>query len=142
MEAFITINCSNYSDNIIDIINLFQEIGWEIYNSKGEIEFLPIGDDDKYDWQREKMSVENFYEIVSKKLAQNEQVGVDLFYEGTEGISLLAFNTEQILLSIIINRKLLDKCHTDMRWYLEHIIYKFFEFGVNILSYNMEEYED
>lgn len=39
MEAFITINCSNYSDNIIDIINLFQEIGWEIYNSKGEIEF-------------------------------------------------------------------------------------------------------
>ena len=67
MEAFITINCSNYSDNIIDIINLFQEIGWEIYNSKGEIEFLPIGDDDKYDWQREKMSVENFYEIVSKK---------------------------------------------------------------------------
>lgn len=88
------------------------------------------------------MSVENFYEIVSKKLAQNEQVGVDLFYKGTEGISLLAFNTEQILLSIIINRKLLDKCHTDMRWYLEHIIYKFFEFGVNILSYNMEEYED
>ena len=142
MEAFITINCSNYSDNIIDIINLFQEIGWEIYNSKGEIEFLPIGDDDKYDWQREKMSVENFYEIVSKKLAQNEQVGVDLFYKGTEGISLLAFNTEQILLSIIINRKLLDKCHTDMRWYLEHIIYKFFECGVNILSYNMEEYED
>ncbi len=65
-----------------------------------------------------------------------------MFYEGTEGISLLAYNTEQILLSIIVNRKLLDKYHTDMGWYLEHIIYKFFECGVNILSYKLEEFED
>lgn len=142
MEAFITLNCSSYSDNIIDIINIFQKIGWNIYNPNGEIEFLPVGDDDKYDWQREKMSIDNLYEIVLKKLANNEQVGVDLFYKGREGISLLAFNTEQILLSIIINRKLLDKCHTDMRWYLEHIIYKLFECGVNILSYNLQEFED
>ena len=29
-----------------------------------------------------------------------------------------------------------------MVWYLENIIYKFFNIGVRILSYTLEEYED
>ena len=53
MEALMTLNCSNYSKNIVDILKMFQQIGWNIYNSQGKVEYLPIGDDDEYDWRCE-----------------------------------------------------------------------------------------
>lgn len=143
MEASITLDFSSYSNNIIEVIKLFGKIGWGIYNTKGEVEYLPIGDADKYNWQWGKMSEAEFFEMVSNKIAHNEQVGVNLFYSnGAEGISLLAHNTKQILLSIMINRRFVDKCHTDMVWYLEHIVYRFFKIGVRLLSYELKEYED
>ncbi|MCM1161734.1 MAG: hypothetical protein NC412_10965 [Roseburia sp.] len=50
-EAIIEINCSRYSERIIDLINLFNELGWKYYNTEKKIEYLPIGDDDAFDWQ-------------------------------------------------------------------------------------------
>ena len=85
---------------------MMKQIGWDIYNPQGQTEYLPIGDDGMYDWQCEKITESQFYDMVSKKMALREQIGVDLFYKnGIEGISLLADTTEQIMLSISINRK-------------------------------------
>lgn len=143
MEASIILNCSSYSDNIVDILKLFQQIGWDIYNPQGKVEYLPVGDDDMYDLQCEEISEIKLFDIVSEKIAKKEQVGVNLFYSnGTEGISLLAYNTAQIMLSIDINRKIVKDRHTDMVWYLENIIYKFIDIGVRLLSYGLEEFED
>lgn len=143
MEASIILNCSNYSDNIIDILKLFQQIGWDIYNPQGETEYLPIGDDDEFDWQCEKITEIKLFDIVSEKMAKKELIGVNLFYNnGVEGISLLADTTEQVMLSISINRKINKGKYTDMIWYLENIIYKFFDIGIRLLSYKLEEYED
>ena len=78
-----------------------------------------------------------------KKIAGKEQIGINLFYcNGTEGISLKAANTSQIILSITINRKTIKGKYTDMSWYLENIIYKFLSSDVRLLSYKIEEYED
>ena len=72
-----------------------------------------------------------------------EQIGINLFYcNGTEGISLLAYNTSQIILSITINRKTIKGKYTDMAWYLQNIVYKFLDIGVRLLSYKLEEYGD
>ena len=143
MEASITLNCSSYSDNIVDILKLFQQIGWDIYNPHGKVEYLPVGDDDMYDWQCEEISEIKLFNIISEKIAKKEQVGVDLFYNnGTEGISLLAYNTAQIMLNIDINRRIVRDRHTDMVWYLENIIYEFIDIGVRLLSYGLEEFED
>lgn len=60
MEASITLDFSSYSNNIIDVIKLFGKIGWSIYNTKGEVEYLPIGDADKYNWQWGKCPKLNF----------------------------------------------------------------------------------
>ena len=142
MEASMLLNFSKYSENIIDVLKVFQQIGWDIYNEQGEVEYLPIGDDE-YDWQCEKIPENKLYEIVSKKITKKEQIGVNLFYNnGVEGISFLADTTDQILLSISINRKILKEKNTDMVWYLENIIYKFLNIGVRLLSYTLEEYED
>lgn len=143
MEAIMEMNCSSFSDNIMDVLKIFKQIGWDIYNPQGETEYLAIGDDDEYDWQCEKILETELYDIVSKKVDLKEQIGVNLFYNnGTEGISLLADTTEQIMLSLSINRKIRNEKYTDMIWYLENIIYKFFDIGVRLLSYKFEEYED
>ena len=67
MEAFITLNCSSYSENITDILKIFQQIGWDIYNSQGKVEYLPIGDEDEYNWQCEDISEIELYNIISEK---------------------------------------------------------------------------
>ena len=137
MEALMTLDCSNYSENIVEVLKIFQQIGWYIYNPQGKVEYLPIGDDDAYDWQCE------LYDIIFKKITGKEQIGINLFYcNGTEGISLMAYNTSQIILSITINRKTVTGKYTDMSWYLENIIYKFLSIDVRLLSYKIEEYED
>ena len=143
MEALLTLNCSNYSENMADILKLFQQIGWEIYNPQRKVEYLPIGDDDQYAWRCEEISEAKLYGVISEKIAKKEQIGVNLFYSnGTEGISLMAYNTSQIMLSITINRKTVKGKYTDMAWYLEKIIYKFLNIDVRLLSYKIEEYED
>lgn len=143
MEALMALNCSNYSENIVDILNMFRQIGWNIYNLQGKVEYLPVGDDDKYDWRCEDISENELYDVISEKIAKKERVGVNLFYKnGVEGISLMAYTTDQIMLSIVINRKIVKEKYTDMVWYLENIVYKFLDMGVRLLSYKLEEYED
>ena len=143
MEALMTLDCSNYSESIADVLKIFQQIGWYIYNPQGKVEYLPIGDDDEYDWQCDEISESELYDIISKKIAGKEQIGINLFYcNGPEGISLMAANTSQIILSITINRKTIKGKYTDMSWYLENIIYKFLSSDVRLLSYKIEEYED
>lgn len=143
MEALMTLDCSNCSERIVDVLKIFQQIGWYIYNPQGKVEYLPIGDDDEYDWQCKEISEIELYDIISEKNAKKEQIGINLFYSnGTEGISLMAYNTSQIMLSITINRKIVKGKYTDMAWYLENIIYKFLNIDVRLLSYKIEEYED
>lgn len=143
MESLITLDCSNYSENLVDVLKVFQQIGWNIYNSQEMIEYLPVGDDDNYDWQCTKMSITKFYDIIADKIANKEQIGVNLFYDnGGEGICLLAYNTNQIILSLSINRRVIGERHTDMEWYLKNIVYRLWDIRVKLLFYKIEELED
>ena len=143
MEASMTLNFSAYSENIIDVLKVFQQIGWDIYNAQGKVEYLPVGDKDDFDWQCEKIPRSKLYDIVSEKMAEKEMAGVTLFYDnGVEGISFLADTADEIMLSLSTYRKIIKGKNTDMVWYLENIIYKFFNIGIRILSYTLKEYED
>nr|WP_302020474.1 hypothetical protein [uncultured Acetatifactor sp.] len=93
LETSIILDCSSSSDSIIDLLKMMKQIGWDIYNPQGQTEYLPIGDDGMYDWQCEKITESQFYDMVSKKMALREQIGIDLFYKNG------------IMLSISINRK-------------------------------------
>lgn len=104
---------------------------------------MPIGDDDEYDWQCDKMPESELYDIISKKIAGKEQIGINLFYcNGSEGICFMAYNTSQIILSITINRRTINGKYTDISWYLENIIYSLLNIDVRLSSYKIEEYED
>ena len=58
------------------------------------------------------------------------------------GITFLADNTVQIMLSLAIERKIIKGRYTDLVWYIENIIYRLLDIGVNITSYELQEYED
>lgn len=73
-ESLLQVDCSNYSDRIIDVIDLFCEIGWKYYNGNNCVEFTSVGDEDDFDWQSEELSHEELEKIVDAKQSSNELV--------------------------------------------------------------------
>jgi len=145
-EAMLEINCSRYSERIIDVINLFNELGWTYYNVEKNIEYLALGDDDNYDWQKKFLSENELYEIINNKQEKFERVGLNLYYKNSEeGITLLAKNTKEIVIDLSINRKTVENHResiTDIGWYFNNIIQKFKERGCPIDYIKFEEYVD
>ena len=145
-EAMLEINCSRYSEKIIDIISLFNKMGWKYFNSKGEVEYLPLGDDDDYDWQKSVLSDDEVREVINSKQEHSEKIGLNLYYNNSfVGISLLADNTSQILLNLNINRKTINDTRdalTDVTWYIKHIVQKLEAEGCKIEHFKVEEYVD
>ena len=145
-EAILEINCSRYSDRIVDVINLFNELGWKYYDLENNIEYLPLGDDDEFDWQKKNLSYRELQEIIDNKQDKFERVGLNLYYENSDvGITLMAKNTKEIIIDLNINRKTVENNResiTDIGWYFNNIIQRFFERGCPIDSFKFEEYVD
>ena len=125
-ETLLTLDCSSYSDNITDIIKVLNDAGWIFRNDI--MEYLPLHDDDNYDWQEEQLSCEKLFGIVSEKQKNGELAGVILYHRDSDrGIILLAGSTKEIMIAPDINRKLLiddvrNNCDfTDISWYIMNI---------------------
>lgn len=140
-EALITINCGRYSKKITDFILLLDKLNWKIHNDKGSVEYLPVGDNDAFAWQSEKLSIKEVFGIINQKQENNELVGIDLLYKGTEcGMSLLARNTNDIMLDLDIERKILPDKTTDFAWYFQNIIVQLRANGCIIDQMTFKEY--
>ncbi len=108
-EAILEINCSRYSERIIDVINLFNEVGWKYYDAEKNIEYLPLGDNDDFDWQKKFLSENELQELINVKQDIFELVGLNLYYENfEEGLTLLAKNTKKIAIDLNINRRTVE----------------------------------
>lgn len=66
-EALLEINCSRYSERIVDVIKLFDELGWRYYDAKKNIVYLPLGDDDNFDWQKKFLSENELHKLINSK---------------------------------------------------------------------------
>lgn len=143
METYIILDCTEYSECLLDIIKAFKKIGWNVYNSQGKIEYLPVDDMGNYDWKFESISEDMLFNIILQKIDKCEIIGVNLFNNtGNEGFSFLATDTSNIMLDICIYRRILGNGQTDIKWYEENIIHKLTYSGVNITSYIIEEYDN
>lgn len=145
-EALMEINCSRYSERIVDIIKLFDELGWRYYDAEKNIVYLPFGDDDNYDWQKKFLSENELHKLINSKQDNFEQIGLDLYYENSEeGLTLLAKNTKEIVIDLNINRRTVENNResiTDIGWYFNNIIQRFKERGCPIDYIKFEEYTD
>lgn len=145
-EAIIEMDCSRYSEKIIDIINLFNNVGWKYYDGDENVEYLPLGDDDDFDWQKQNLSEKDLCDLVNRKQAAFEIVGINLFYnDSNEGITFLASNTKEIVLNLNLYRRTLNDDSrdsiTDIGWYFDNIIQKIKEKECPIDYIKFEEYE-
>ena len=137
-EAHFIIDCSLYTDSIAEIIRTFQLIGWDF--ADGQAEFLPLHDDDMFDWQSEPLSAEEVLAIVTEKQRCGELCGVILYHQSSDrGISLLAQNTAEIMLHISINRKTICNDFTDASWYIEHIAAELERIGCTVQALQYSE---
>ena len=127
-EAILEINCCRYSERIMDLVNLFNELGWKYYDTEKKIEYLPWGDDDNFDWQKKFLSERELQELIDNKQNIGEQIGLSLYYgDSKEGVTLLAKSTKEIVILLNINRRTIDNHRdsiTDIEWYFDKIIYR------------------
>ncbi len=111
------INLSN-----IDIIKELLDYGWS-FNDDGQSFYLPIGDDDEFDWQRVELSTSDLLSILRKKEHLGEVIGVVLTWKKTNIGGEFLFRPDKSISFIISkNRKVLDKTKfTDVAWYMSRI---------------------
>lgn len=145
-EAIITINCERYSEKIVDIINLFVQSEWKYYGDDKKTEYLPLGADDDFGWQKDFLLEEELQEIIQKKQDKHEFVGLTMYHENSNvGVTILAKNTKEMVINLDINRKTVEdnrEAITDIGWYFSNIVQRFKEKACFCDYVKFEEYID
>ena len=104
------------------IIDSLLNSEWCLVNNN-KIYYLPLGDDDDFDWQENQITKDNFFEIVKQKEDTKEIIGVGLTWANTDiGVILLIHTNYQLSFSLTVNRKKLQGNITNFNWYLEKIL--------------------
>lgn len=133
------------SYSLLNIVKAFLEVGWKLKDKNGDISYLPLGDDDDFDWQSEMISETEVLKIIEKKEEANEWVGLIIYWEKTNiGITLLGTSADNVMLSFEVNRRRLNEeditSLTDVNWYMDKIIVKLRNKQFQIESFIFEEY--
>lgn len=132
-----------YDFTIIDLINAMLINNWKMVRNE-KICYLPLGDDDLFDWNEKRILESELCDIVKQKEVSKEIVGIVFYWENTDiGLSMLIFQDYQISFSININRVKIDFSNvidiTDVSWYLEKIIPCFNSKKFKIQNLNFSE---
>ena len=76
VSATLTIDCSNYSDKIFDIILLFNKIGWMFMDGKMH---YTLFDNDDVDFHYEDLNYEKLEEIITTRQSAGKFTSVRLY---------------------------------------------------------------
>lgn len=113
----------------IAVLQKLIQFGWT-FNDYGLVSYLPIGDNDDYDWQREDISIDSIMNIISVKEQNRENIGVVLTWKDTDiGGQFLLWNDGNLSINLTINLKRLEGIDesknikiTDVNWYFTRLI--------------------
>lgn len=138
----IRLNCEYVSPT--KIINIFLDNGWT-FNDNGFMSYLPIGDNDDFNWQSKNIDKDYLLKILAEKEQKKELIGVVITWKDTEiGGQLLIWDKGDISISLTLNRKLIDTEKsdriTDVNWYLKRILPIFPMNNLEIESFSYEEH--
>ena len=128
VEASIDIKLNDYIDyRIMDIIEALIKGGWTLKNDQNEVSYLPIGDEDNFDWLEKSITHDELRTIIEEKENSNELVGIKMYWKDTNiGITLLLVSYKEFSISLSINRKRINvedaRAVTDINWYVQTII--------------------
>jgi hypothetical protein len=78
------------------VIKLLMGRGWKIRRDKGPIIYLPIDDNDMFDWRRDGIAESDFWEIIDIQYSKNERIGVQLSWKGNgPGLDLFITTSQE-----------------------------------------------
>ncbi len=128
----------------IDIIKTIQSLlnnGWT-FDDNGHKSYLPIGDNDEWDWSWDLLTNEQLLNILKKKLELGEVIGVGITWSDTErGGELIFENDKSLILNLSNNRLVGESSITDFDWYLRKIINVFDQDKIEVQSIKCYEYK-
>ena len=106
----------------VEVIQYLLANGWSL-NDNNKMTFLPLHDNDMFDWQRESINEEYLIKILTDKENAKELLGVCITWKDSNiGGALLTVGNDELLFSLSINRKTIQSCGgnptTDVNWYL------------------------
>lgn len=136
------------------IIDILSKNGWTFTSEAGYVSYLPIGDNEMFNWTDSKMSLSDLMEILEKKEKNKELIGIRMVWKGSEvGGDLLIWDKDEARnkkihtpISFILdgNRKILAKYDdfsiTDINWYLEKLIPAFNQGDTLVEYYTYDEH--
>lgn len=98
-------------------------IGWT-FDSDGNVFYLPLGDDDQFNWKTEFIHQEDLFNILKRKAELFELIGVSMTWQKSNvGGDFLFRSDGSISIALSINRKTITGCSsTDLSWYLERLL--------------------
>lgn len=140
------VQCENNSISSIAILQKLLQFGWT-FSDYGMVSYLPVGDNDDYDWQRENISTDSIMKILSIKEQKKENIGVVLTWKDTDiGGQFLLWNDGNLSINLTMNLKRLDGIDeinniniTDVSWYFARIIPAFIDKELSVESFSYHE---
>ena len=147
VQASIEIGLSKYPQDYkspIELLKILLHGGWTL-NDHGGISYLPIGDNDDFDWViQAQISQNELMQILEEKEQKNERIGIVLTWQETNiGGSFMFESSNEISISLTINRKIVCGENsfkmTDGNWYLLRLLPLFHENNIKVCSFTFEE---
>nr|WP_174506364.1 hypothetical protein [Acinetobacter sp. Marseille-Q1620] len=127
--------------NSIDIVLLLLNSGWT-FEDNGHQSYIPIGDNDEWDWRWEHLKNNELLDILKIKQNLREVIGVGITWKDSErGGELILNNDNSLILNLTNNRLVSKSTVTDFDWYLEKIVNVFNSNAIFIESIKCYEYK-
>ncbi len=136
----------------IKTLGLLRSNGWNVFNKNGFVFYLPIGDNEMFDWIGNKIDEVPLMQILEEKEQKGELIGIGLTWQNTEiGGEVLLWSEKEMMLKNIHtsmsfcltrDRKILDS-HlkmTDVNWYLTKLLPTFDQKNVCVEYFTYEEH--
>lgn len=121
----------------VDIFNMLLSSNWKNSLDKNYIMLLP-GDID-YSWESYSNNLQEVKKVLESKEKHGEIGGIQLYYDNKKsGVEILFFSSNEISISLSINRKVKFGNHTDIEWYIKNLILPLEE-KFDVTSFKFEE---
>lgn len=123
-----------------ELLSVLGGYGWSFFY-EGSARYLPLGDDDDFDWKKDSVSEDELVAIVREKESLGEQVGVVMVWDDSGiGGEFLFRSPGEVSFNLSINRKV-DECYiTDVNWYVQKIVPAFIGAGFNVESLEFSQH--
>ena len=124
MKLYVKNNTTSKNITQIDILKIFKKSQWKFADTQGQQTYLPLHDNESYDWNYGNFDDKYLFNIFELKEIAKELIGVRLFWENSDlGIDLLLSPDLTMIFSIERgNRPVTHYGVTDFDWFLSRII--------------------